>query len=92
MGYSDDPTMVRVDFFKPSGKWGYTEAVRWTGGWDKTHDLHEAFRTSLRDHLGPPNPKFNNVRMAGLRAVCLEPYHEAGYPICYDVPESGPIP
>ena len=33
MGYSEDETMVRVDFFKPSGKWYTTEAVKWTGAW-----------------------------------------------------------
>jgi hypothetical protein len=92
MGFSEDNSMVRVDFFKPSGKWGYTEAVKWTGGWNGDEDLFAAFRQSLRDHLGPPNAKFNNVRMAGLRAVCLKPYHQNGYPICYDIPETGPIP
>lgn len=93
MGFSDDPCMVRVDFFKPSGKWAYTEAVKWTGAWiAEQQDLFAAFRQSLRDHLGPPNAKFNNVRHAGLRAVCLEPYHELAHPICVDIPETGPIP
>lgn len=28
MGYSDDDSMVRVDFFKPTGKWYATEAIQ----------------------------------------------------------------
>ena len=29
MGYSEDDSMVRVDFFKTSGRWYTTEAVKW---------------------------------------------------------------
>jgi len=31
MGFTEDETVVRVDFFKESGKWYVTEAVKWTG-------------------------------------------------------------
>jgi hypothetical protein len=81
--------MVRVDFFKPSGKWCYTEAVKWTGDYNGL--IHKAFEQSLRDHLGPIHPT-GNTRLAGLRAVCLEPYHEHSHPICCDIPERGMIP
>jgi hypothetical protein len=74
MGYSDDESMVRVDFFKPSGKWYCTEAVRWTGGWaGKEQLIHEAFAKSLNKHLGD--------RLKEMDAVCLEPYHEFSHPI-----------
>lgn len=46
MGYSNDNTMVRVDFFKPSGKWYTTEAVKWMG-WGHENLIHEAFAKSL---------------------------------------------
>ncbi len=72
MGYSADESMVRVDFFKPSGKWYDTEAVLWTGRYDG--DIHVAFAKSLRDHL--------QGRMKGMDAVCLEPYHEHSHPLC----------
>ncbi len=72
MGYSADESMVRVDFFKPSGKWYTTEAVRWTGGYKG--DIHSAFAESLRNHL--------KGRLSDTDAVCLEPYHELSHPLC----------
>ena len=75
MGYSENDSMVRVDFFKSSGKWYTTEAVRWTGGYSHI-DIHEAFKRSLRDHFKDyPN------RLYEMDAVCLEPYHEFSHPI-----------
>jgi hypothetical protein len=74
MGYSDDPAMVRVDFFKPSGKWYETEAVKWTGEWKgSVQPIHEAFAQSLHEHLGD--------RLSDMDAVCLNPYHEHKHPI-----------
>ena len=75
--YSDDPEMVRVDFFKPSGKWYCTEAVKWTGEWKGTMQLiHDAFKKSLQDH-------FKDVpdRLSDMDAICLDPYHELSHPI-----------
>lgn len=72
--YSDNESSVRVDFFKPSGKWYTTEAVQWTGEWNKDTLIHEAFAQSLRDHL--------KGRLSGLDAICLDPYHELSHPIC----------
>lgn len=84
MGYSDDPSMVRVDFFKPSGKWYCTEAVKWTGKYfgkyEKGIEIREdvqlpldAFATSLCNHL--------DNRLSEMTAICLEPYHEFSYPL-----------
>ncbi len=76
MNYSDDPAMVRVDFFKASGKWYTTEAVKWTGGYHGI-SLHDSFNKSLREHF-KESPK----RLSEMDAVCLEPYHENAHPLC----------
>jgi hypothetical protein len=74
--YSEDPASVRVDFFTTYGKWKYTEAVKWTGEWKGDSLIHDQFIKSLKDHLGEEKP-----RLKGLRAICLEPYHEHSHPI-----------
>jgi hypothetical protein len=74
MGYSENDSMVRVDFFKPSGKWYATEAVKWTGGY-RNCLIHDAFAQSLRDHFG------DTPRLSEMDAICLEPYHENAHPI-----------
>jgi len=76
MGYSENPAMVRVDFFKDSGKWYTTEAVLWRGnGFEQNSgcDLFSQFQVSLREHL--------NGRLSGMWAVCLHPYHRHEHPI-----------
>ena len=90
MGYSENPAMVRVDFFKESGKWYCTEAIEWTGAWcgsEKTSSLtklphqgiHDAFRQSLADHFS------DKPRLLGMRAICLKPYHEHEHPISLEI-------
>lgn len=89
MGYTQDDSMVRVDFFNPrsggGGKWYCTEAVKWLI-YDSTHDQHgapqeggklleDAFREALDAHFG------DRPRLNGMLAVCLEPYHQHGHPI-----------
>ena len=71
MGYSVEENMVRVDFFKESGKWYITEEMKWYG-WDAT-DIFEAFRYSLNKAF-PKSYK-------GMQAICLEPYHKNAFPI-----------
>lgn len=83
MGYSEQEDVVRVDFFRDTGKWYTTEAVRWCGGYSKESGIMEAFRTSLRQHLLQPSGK---LRLAGMFAVCLEPYHELSHPLMTEVP------
>ena len=75
MGYTDDATMVRVDFFRQSGKWYTTEAVRWIDNWKASHDnlIENAFANALKAHLG--------TRLSDMDAICLEPYHEYSHPI-----------
>ena len=72
MGYSEKDEMVRVDFFKESGKWYCTEAVEWIE-YDGGSLIHDAFRESLRHHL--------KGRLVGMTAVCLEPHHIHSYPL-----------
>ena len=70
MGHSEDESMVRVDFFKPSGKW--------TGGYfANDENIHAAFVTSLT------NAAAGSERLNGLLAVCLEPYHEHAHPLTH---------
>lgn len=70
--YSDNAAMCRVDFFKESGKWYDTESVDFTGLYDSV-DIHVAFNTALKRHL--------DGRMKGMRAICLDPYHQHSYPL-----------
>jgi len=74
--FSDNPASVRVDFFKPGGKWGYTEAVIMDEGYTDT-SIHRAFAKALHKHL--------EGRMKGMIAVCLEPYHEYSFPLMLNV-------
>jgi hypothetical protein len=75
--YSNNAASVRVDFFRPSGKWYTTEAVLWTGEYADCL-IHEAFAKSLRDHFAKHSPP---ERLSGMDAICLEPYHEHSHPI-----------
>lgn len=64
--------MVRVDFFKESGKWYATEQMEFIHC-DKRFLIHDAFLASL-------NASFNG-RYSGMTAVCLDPYHENAHPL-----------
>lgn len=77
MNYSDKPYQVRVDFFKPSGKWYETECMVWSGESSADCNIVEEFKHSLQEHL--------EGRMKGMYAVCLDPYHENSYPLMVEV-------
>lgn len=92
MGFSEDDSMVRVDFFNAPGiggmKWKYTEAVSWIT-YRAPRDQHgmpqadgklvdQAFEEALTQHLTRPD---GTKRMVGMMAVCLEPYHEHSFPL-----------
>ena len=76
--YSQDADSVRVDFFRPSGKWYTTEAVLWTGKFN-SGEIHSEFKKSLREHLGG--------RLGGMLAVCLHPYHQHEHPLMVNTDE-----
>ena len=72
MGYSSEPDMVRVDIFKPSGKWYDTIDMKWVD-----YDgplLHDTFTASLIK--GGMSGRYQGFMM-----ICLEPYHKHAYPI-----------
>jgi hypothetical protein len=91
MGFTEDDSMVRVDFFdvrERGMKWKYTEGVKWLT-YQSTHDrngepqpdgllIHDAFEEALEEHLTKPD---GTKRMVGMMAVCLEPVHEHAHPI-----------
>lgn len=80
MGFTTDDAMVRVDFFKESGKWYTTEAVKWVGYDDP--DIYEAFANSLKQHLAYPDGR---LRLSGMFACCLEPAHIRPIPLMLKV-------
>lgn len=83
--YSDDPHMVRVDFFKETGKWYTTEAIAMTGEWKggPHSQLHDMFAKALIKHL--THDGHGSVRLDDMIAVCLEPYHEHSHPLMMPV-------
>jgi hypothetical protein len=83
--YSDDPYMVRVDFFKDSGKWYTTEAVPMTGEWrgGPNSQLYDMFAKAIIEHL-TDNGR-GSVRLGDMIAVCLNPYHEHAHPLMIPV-------
>ena len=77
MGFTTKEGMVRVDFFKQSGKWYTTEEMYWdryfTHECGNTELFHETFIRCL-------NKSFPD-RYTEMIAVCLKPYHEHSHPI-----------
>ena len=77
--YSENPQSVRVDFFRPTGKWYTTKVIifdRWYGTNESDEieeTIHDTFKRCLREQLGG--------RLNGMIAVCLEPYHEHAHPL-----------
>jgi hypothetical protein len=95
MGYSNNESMCRIDFFRDGGKWHETEDFDMTyyfgssdtaGTKNKFALLPEAIIASLRD-----DRKFRRAdggfRYSGCWAVVLEPYHEHAHPQMFRVPE-----
>jgi len=74
MGYSNDPAMVQVDFFKSSGKWYTTETVKWVGKYSDP-DIQKSFLKSLREHF-----KESPERLSEMDAVCH--IHKDAPPLC----------
>lgn len=72
--YSDNPGMVRVDFFKPSGKWYMTEAHDMSGYYDspEAHLGIERMLSVSRD--GRP------YWWRQFTVVVSEPHHKNAHP------------
>lgn len=84
MGYSENDYMVRVDFFKPSGKWYCTESVHWLTFRAAEMGIDQAFKQALKKHLALSDGTY---RLKEMTAVCLEPYHEHAHPLMMTVSE-----
>lgn len=72
MGYSNNPAMVRVDFFKESGKWYATGEMNWNT-YDNDELIHAVFIRCLNEQFGD--------RYKEMIAICLKPYHVHSHPL-----------
>lgn len=70
--YSDSPNMVRVDFFKPSGKWYYTAQLNMNVGWKGDTLIHDSIKLAMKEQ---------GLSRREFIAVILDPYHEHSHPI-----------
>lgn len=77
MGYTNDEQMCRVDFFKPSGKWGYTVPLRWCDY--ETKSPRDTFLQCLQEQF--------QGHYRGMTAVCLEPPCKLQFPLMVHLPE-----
>ncbi len=98
MGFTMKEGMVRIDFFRETGKWHETEEVCMKDfyfgsresaagrGQARHYSLPEAVICALR-----ADPRFRrsdgSFRYAGCWAVVLKPYHEFKHPQLFRIPE-----
>jgi hypothetical protein len=84
--YSNSPNSCRVDVWKESGKWYETIQVEFADAdWNKEGtQIHDAFLNALRVALQKED---GTLRLKGMRATCLEPYHQHAHPISVIIPE-----
>lgn len=86
MYYSNNPGDVRVEFFKPGGKWYMTETIDMSPFYNDP-DLWEAVRLAIRRSCASDKDKDRGDRlMKQFTVVVQDPYHRNGYPIML-VPE-----
>lgn len=75
--YNDNPGMVRVDYFKPGGKWYMTEAIEMPDAEYSAPNIHEAVRRSLDASRPDREPGW----WSQFTVVVLEPYHQHAHPV-----------
>jgi hypothetical protein len=78
--YSEHPGTVRVDYFRPSGKWYMTEAVDMDGYWGELIP-HSAVEKALTDHWEDTRGPDRKDAWRQFTIVVLDPYHHNGYPV-----------
>lgn len=76
--YSENPGMVRVDYWKPSGKWYMTEAIDMSDYWGLP-DLFKAIELSLDESRPTREPGW----WRQFTVTVSEPYHEKAYPVMF---------
>lgn len=73
MGYHEEDSRVRIDIFKPSGKWSQSLAID-MGTHYNSNDIHQSVLTLTELALGGP-------LSLNYYIVCLEPYHKFSHPV-----------
>lgn len=76
MNYSNNPGSVRVDYFKPSGKWYETLEVDMTNFYQEPVFCREAVKQATMK-------RYPNFRFDSWIVVCLEPYHQYAHPVIF---------
>lgn len=74
--YSDNPASVRVDFYKPSGKWYMTEELMMGLGYEGP--IFDALEAALVRTFG--EKRAERLRKQFI-IVVQEPYHANAYPL-----------
>lgn len=76
--YSNDPSNVRVDFFKESGKWYMTEQL------DMNAHYNDKFvQDAVADALDESRPEREPRWWRNFIVVVNEPYHHNAYPVMF---------
>lgn len=81
MNYSDNPGHCRVDFFMASGRWYTTEVIDMSGLYNEK-SLYRAVALAINKQITTDT---GHIRMAGMVAIVLEPYHVNAFPIMLKV-------
>ena len=64
--------MVRIDFFKESGKWYTTIAIKFDNYHTEDEHIRDTFDRCIKEQV---------KGLKGMTAVCLDPYHEHSHPL-----------
>ncbi len=76
--FAYNPGSVRVDEFKPSGKWYQTIVIDMTDQY-LNPSIHDAVMDCLVDRQIKLEP--------GWRYVCIKPYHQYAHPVMLEIKE-----
>lgn len=80
MGYTTNPQMVRVDIWKGL-KWYTTLELDWNKYSAGNGGVYEHIRDTFKRLMDEQYPG----QFKGMKATCLEPYHEEGYPLMIEL-------
>lgn len=75
--YSNNPGHVRVEFFKPGGKWYMTEEWDMSAFYNYKHTPIDAVEAMIKD-AGTRG----NQLLRQFIVVVPDPYHVRAYPVC----------
>ena len=78
--YSENPNMVRVDYWTESGKWYMTEAVDMNAGYDVPL-VHVAVELAMNDHWEKTRSTERRRAWNQFTITIAEPYHMSEYPV-----------